>query len=86
MLLLEIALTVAAWRRGWGMRALVPTGTAFAIGFLMALGGNQSGTRPLALVLELLLICALAHMSRTTPARRGVDHPITTEGEAATGS
>jgi len=75
LLLLEIALTVSAWKAGWGARALIPAAVALAFGMLLgaatgategALAGGQAVG--LFLFLDFLLIGALAVMSRTAPS------------------
>lgn len=43
LLVLEIGLTIAAWRRGWKGWALLPLGIGFGIGFLIGLIMSASG-------------------------------------------
>ena len=64
LLIVEIALTIAAWRRGWGPRALLAPGiaalTAFLTGVAVGLsGGSAERVEPLWLLLDLALIVAL---------------------------
>lgn len=67
LLLIEIALTVSAWRKGWGGKALRPFGYAFAIAFLIAVvtaasGGTVNQVAPILLLVDVGLIIALVRM------------------------
>jgi hypothetical protein len=69
LLILEIMLTIAAWKRGWKALALIPVGLAFLVGLLIA-GSVEPGTdvseiMPLALIGDGLAIVALVIMSLT---------------------
>ena len=69
MLFLEIFLTAAAWRRGWGATALLPGLLCVALAVLMALSGGGSA----AWVVDLLTVAALVAMvarPRTTQTMR----------------
>ena len=66
-LIIEIGLTVTAWKRGWGWMALIPlvlTGCfSFGGGFVLGLqGGNFMDYWPLFIGLDVLCIIALAVM------------------------
>jgi hypothetical protein len=73
LLLLEIFLTVRAWKKGWGARALIPMALVFTMGFLLgaaqAAAGATSFTLPAAaVVLDLAAVVALGVMARRAPA------------------
>ena len=68
LLILEIALTVAAWRKGWRGWALVPMVIPGALGFAVGAACGASGTdfgEALApcLVVELACLAVLAVMA-----------------------
>lgn len=72
MLLIEIVLTIVAWRKGWGSRALLPLGIAAAIAFLAGLtvgltDGTEATLRTVALIVDLSALAALAIMVMRTP-------------------
>jgi hypothetical protein len=72
VLLLEIGLTVVAWRKGWGARALLPMGIGLVIAFLtgMALtlaGLDVASVRLLAFALDIAVIVAQVAMIRIRP-------------------
>jgi hypothetical protein len=67
LLIVEIALTVFAWRNGWKWLALMPIGIALLLGLMIGFtigtnGGNAADARGIALVLDVLAIIALAVM------------------------
>jgi len=73
LLILEIALTIAAWRRGWRFRALIPVASVMAISFFIGAavgmaGGSVGSIAPLLLVLELIGIAVLIALANRTPA------------------
>ncbi len=43
MFIIEIALVIAAWKRGWGSLALLPFGITLAAGFLIGMAMGASG-------------------------------------------
>jgi len=43
MLIIEIILTIFAWRKGWKWLALLPIGLALLIGFSIGIGIGASG-------------------------------------------
>jgi len=72
ILALEIWMTVDAWRKGWGPRALLPLGVACAVGLFVgaAAGANNtdiSGMFPLFLIGDLACLGALQAMRKTPP-------------------
>lgn len=67
MLFIEIALTVAAWRRGWRARALWPLGIGMGIGFVVGAALSASGSRveqlpPALLLFDVACIAVLIGM------------------------
>jgi hypothetical protein len=65
---LEIALTIAAWQRGWRALALIPGMVAFLIGVLIgaatrASGSPTHGVTPLTFAGDLLCVVVLALMA-----------------------
>ena len=75
ILILEIVLTVMAWRRGWKGWALVPMAVALFVGFLWgavaaASGGSMQDIWGASLLVDLALIGTLIAM---------VAHPRTEE-------
>ncbi len=70
MFIFEIILTVIAWRRGWGARALIPVSVAAAGGFLIGIGAAASGgtieqVMGPAILLELFCFVALVYLAVT---------------------
>ena len=66
-LILEIVLTVVAWRKGWGWKALIPMGItgsiAFGSGFMIGLfGGDVMTIWPYFMILDVLCILSLIVM------------------------
>ncbi len=68
LLLIEIALTVAAWRRGWRACALVPISLAVIAGILIGVpygpDADFGEVFPLTVVVDGATIIALAAMWR----------------------
>jgi hypothetical protein len=63
LLLVEIALTIWAWNRGWKAKALIPAGFAFCIGFVAGVTGNATPEfMQFAAVLDISAIIALGFM------------------------
>jgi hypothetical protein len=72
----EIALTIAAWRRGWRGWALVPVACAFAFGALLGVAASAGGGSPgdvagVGVLAELMVIVVLAIMVGRRPRRLG---------------
>jgi hypothetical protein len=67
ILLLEIWLTIRAWKNGWGARALIPGGLAFLAGVFLGALQMATGTRVSvglgAIVVDLVAVVALAVMA-----------------------
>lgn len=65
-IIIEIVLTVFAWRNGWKWRSLIPLGVVtfiiFFIGFGVGLSGGDSSLVPSFAILDLAAIIALIIM------------------------
>jgi len=62
--ILEIILTIIAWRNGWKWKAIIPICLGFTLGFLLGL----SGVAPLeAIWLDIIAIIALTIMCFKKP-------------------
>jgi hypothetical protein len=93
LLVLEIILTVVAWKRGWRWLALLPLGsgllTAFALGFVMgALGASENHIFVIGLACDLVAIVGLCILIAThrkpapaMPLPRAFDAAATTSGD-----
>jgi hypothetical protein len=72
MLILEIVLTIAAYRRGWKGYALLPGALALLAGFLVGLAAQANGgtaaATPAAILVDIACIVALIVMARRAPA------------------
>ena len=68
LLIVEVILTVVAWKRGWGAKALRPLAVAIGGGFVLALlfGGASIG---LLILLDLVAVVSLAIMAIGAPER-----------------
>ena len=73
LLIVEIILTVKAWKNGWKGLALLPLGAAFGLGLVMGAGGVQPdiGT---CLVVELPVLGSLIAMA--AKSRKGAQKPV----------
>jgi hypothetical protein len=72
LLIIEITLAVAAWKNGWGARALLPLlgalGLAFFAGVVIgASQGSMASARVIGLLLDLGAIAALGVMACKAP-------------------
>ena len=72
LFIIEIVLTVLAWRKGWKWLSLLPLGIGFLIGFLIGLsvgtnGGNISSVQGISLVLDIIIIIILGIMTAKSP-------------------
>lgn len=82
LLIIEIILTVAAWKKGWKAWALVPIGIPLIIGFIVGLTMDPSQSIDAAvaplIVIELACVAVLAFMAYRRPggpvAAKGVSH------------
>ena len=84
MLLVEIALTIWTWRRGWGAWALLPGAILFGASFLIGLAMGASGVQPEEMDLgawiigDVLLVLVLIGM--IAKGRKPAGSPATHEG------
>jgi hypothetical protein len=81
LLLVEIALTVRAWRKGWKARALLPIGIGMGVAFLLGLAFGSTGAEPgvalvAGIVVDLAIIAALGTMAVRSPAARTAGHAL----------
>ena len=72
LLLAEIGLTIAAWKKGWRAKALLPVGVSLALGLLfgiaIGLGGRTvEAAFPAAVLVDLVTIGVLVAMVRRAP-------------------
>ena len=72
LLLLEVGLTVAAWKKGWGAKALLPVGATLVLGLLFGVaiglgGGTIEAAAPVALLSDVAAIGILIAMVRRVP-------------------
>lgn len=73
LLILEIILTIVAWNRGWGAKALIPIGASlvigFAIGFFIGLGGGHitAGVVGIVRILDFIAMGIIAFMAFVKP-------------------
>jgi len=75
MIILEILLTIAAYRRGWKRYALLPGALALLTGFVVGLaivagGGSAATDTSGAVFIDLFCIVALIVMACRAPARQ----------------
>ena len=75
LMIIEIILTVAAWKKGWKAIALLPMGIAILIGFFTGIavgasGGSSDALLVLMFFVELVGIVVLATMSKKGPAMK----------------
>lgn len=73
-LIIEIILTVTAWRKGWRGWALLPMGIVLGIAFVIgvaieASGGSVENVFGVAFMLDILGIVALIIMTAKAPAQ-----------------
>jgi len=71
LLIIEIVLTIFAWRKGWKWYSLIPVGIAAGAGFFIGLGiGYAGGSASVfngVIVFDILAIVALAIMCYVPP-------------------
>ena len=77
--IIEIILTIFAWRNGWKWRSLIPIGIAFALAFIVGVGIGASGGDPTTAgwtaIFDVCAIIALIVMVARKPAAQ---NPIDT--------
>ena len=80
LLILEIWLTVKAWKNGWKAFALTPGALAFFIGFMIGASsprGNGDGSVfVIGMILDLVTIAVLGVMSANAPRRITTTSPM----------
>lgn len=74
LLIAEIFLTIVAWRRGWGGRALLPLGIGIAVAFIFGALAGTGGTSDrsiagVAIFFDLICVVALIVMIARAPDR-----------------
>jgi hypothetical protein len=84
-LIIEILLTIKAWRRGWRGFALLPLGILLPAGLLLGMvigasGGNLEQALPVGILLEIACIGVLIRLAARGPSpapapRLSHDHP-----------
>lgn len=85
MLIVEIILTIFAWRKGWKWYSLLPTGAALLIAFLFgtgigASGGNVEAVTGFGVVLDVMVIIALIILNVKGPkSTEVIDTPVDTK-------
>ena len=72
ILILEIILTISAWRKGWKGWALLPMGICLSVGFLIGMavgasGGTMEDVLPLCVFIELAALISLIVMVAKAP-------------------
>src|SRR3989442_1133096 len=74
LFVIEVLLTIAAWRKGWGAKALIPLGIGLAVAMLLgamvgASGGPRAVTQvfPLFVLMDLAVIGVLVRLALRAP-------------------
>lgn len=72
ILILEIILTIWAWRKGWGVKSLIPSVVIFGLAFIMgmfiaAAKGDIEAIRPMFILFDLGLLGVLIYMIAKPP-------------------
>jgi len=72
ILVIEILLTISAWRKGWKGWALLPIGIGMSIGFLLgmsagATGGNVEDILPMCIFVDLATLISLIVLAAKAP-------------------
>lgn len=79
MLIIEIILTIFAWRKGWRWLALLPMGIALLIGLLIGFGIGASGGEVTsggpAIVIDIMAVIALIVMVAKGPKSKETELP-----------
>ena len=77
MLIIEIILTIFAWRKGWNWLALIPVGVAFCIGLIIGASGTPVTDVMSVIIWDILAIIALVVMVSVNPPGKKIDPPTT---------
>ena len=72
LLIIEIILTVLAWRKGWKWYALIPLAAALLVGFLIGMsvgasGGSVNDVKGITIFLDIIVTLILVFMSVRGP-------------------
>ena len=78
LLIVEVALTIAAWTRGWYAWSLLPLGIALLMGVLI---GAAGGTPAIAILGDLACLSILGYMLSRTPPQAEQVPVITTQAK-----
>jgi hypothetical protein len=80
LLILEIVLTVSAWRNGWKALALLPLGVCFAIGLTVGVVSPQSVSAfsPVLIGGDLVAVAILIGLCSKKPAGAAPRQPAPT--------
>lgn len=65
LLILEIILTIVAWKRGWKSMALIPVGVVFCIGLIVGATGATAATIASLIIFDVICVIILIVMSIT---------------------
>jgi hypothetical protein len=87
LLLVEIGLTIAAWKKGWRAKALLPVGVSLVLGLLFGIaiglgGGTIEAAFPAAVLVDLVTIGVLITMVRRAPNSHPLIAPAVAEETA----
>ena len=81
LLILEVVLTVVAWRKGWRALALLPLAVGVPVGVFMTVGANSMVP---AVVTDVLITIALIAMSAKGRKQKAAAQPARESAEEVT--
>jgi hypothetical protein len=81
LILIQFALTAAAWRKGWNFKALLPCAAALGIGLYLS---SIQGSIGMAVVVDFAVIGVLGYMASTAPSNGAKVAPAAPIAPAAT--
>jgi len=72
MFLVEIILTIVAWKRGWKARALIPLAIAFSVGLIAGIiiganGGTEAPAEIMIVDIGALIALIIMSIKKPTP-------------------
>jgi hypothetical protein len=77
LIIIQIVLTIFAWKKGWKWYSLIPVAVAFGVGFFIGIGVGSAGGSVSDLsgvvVLDILAIVALAIMCFVAPKSKQIE-------------
>jgi hypothetical protein len=73
MLIIEIILTIVAWRKGWNWLAIIPVGIAFCIGLIIGASGTPIDNPMSVIIWDILAIIALIVMVAVNPPGKKIE-------------